>query len=131
MEIWKVIPLPISPQLKEKMERDKKHKEESSKTFGDYLISITNVCFDKCINTDNIFMTKQEEKCIAEFFNKFTDAHIYSFYKFKNINNLIDENNNHSHLDRSKDYGDYYGFLGYIFREDIENIKSKFKPSLH
>ena len=73
MEIKKVIRNPVSPALKEKLERDKANKEEATKSFGDYLISITNYCFDKCINSDSIYFSKSEEKCVNNIFTKFNN----------------------------------------------------------
>ena len=116
MEIKKLIPLPVSPQLKEKMDRDKKHKEEASKSFGDYLISITNHCFDHCIDSESIYFSKKEDICIDNFFSKYTEAHQYTLNKFININHFSEVNT----LDRSKDYGDYYGLLGYLLNEEYK-----------
>lgn len=107
MEIKKVNFFPYSKELKEKRDREQKQKEDASKTFGEYLISITNLCFDKCMKLDNIYISKSEENCVQNCFYKFSEAHTYSFQKFDNINNLIESNA----LSRSKEYGDYYGLL--------------------
>ena len=123
MEIHKIVPLPVSPQLKEKRDLEKKHKEEASKSFGDYLISITNVCFDKCINTDSVVLTKKEENCITEFFNKFGEAHHYAYRKFQYINNLTESDP----LDRWKDFGDYFGVLEWVYKEDLTKITNNYK----
>jgi len=114
MEIKKIVPLSISPQLKDKMDRDLKHKEEASKSIGDYLISITNNCFDYCINTDSIYFTKNEEKCIKNYFEKYKEVHLYTLKKFKDIDQFTSINT----LERSADYGDYHGFLKFLFQED-------------
>jgi hypothetical protein len=113
----------ISPQLKEKREREKKHKEEATKNFGDFLINITNFCFDKCIEADNIYMSKSEEKCVESFFEKYTEAHSYALGKFQEINEITESNK----FERSKDYGDYYGALAFYFREDLEKLGRKYK----
>jgi len=113
----------ISPQLKEKREREKKHKEEATKSFGDYLINITNLCFDKCIIADNIFMSKSEEKCVESFFEKYTEAHSYALGKFQEINEITESNK----FERSKDYGDIYGALAFYFKEDLEKLGKKHK----
>ena len=103
MEIKKYFFVPYSKELKEKKERENKQREEASKTFGDFLISTSNHCFDKCMNLDNIYISKLEENCVKTCFYKFSDAHTYSFHKFQNINILIEQNT----LSRSKEYGDY------------------------
>lgn len=114
MEIKKIVPLTISPQLKEKIERDNKHKEEASKSVGDYLISTTNSCFDYCINTDSIYFTNNEEKCINNYFEKYKEVHLYTLKKFKDIDQFTSRNT----LERSDDYGDYDGFLKFVFQEN-------------
>jgi hypothetical protein len=113
MEIKNIIFFPYSKELKEKKEKEQKQKEEASKTFGEYLISISNLCFDKCMNVDNVYISKSEENCVKNCFNKFSEAHTYSFEKFQKINILIEQNT----LSRSKEYGDYYD----IFAEEAAN----------
>jgi hypothetical protein len=104
MEIKKIAFFPYSKELKEKREKEIKQKEEASKTFGEYLISVSNICFDKCMNLDNLYITKSEERCVRNCFYKFSEAHTYSFEKFQNINILTEQ----IPLSRSKEYGDYY-----------------------
>jgi hypothetical protein len=113
----------LTPQLKEKRDREKKHKEEATKSFGDYLINITNLCFDKCIAADNIYMSKSEEKCVESFFEKYSEVHSYALGKFQEINEITERNK----FERSKDYGDYYGALTYYFNEDLEKLGNKYK----
>jgi len=117
MEIKKVFRNPTSPALKEKHEREKLHKQEATKSFGDYLISITNYCFDKCINPDSIYISKSEEKCVNNIFHKFSEAHHYALNKFEYINISTESDT----LERANEYGDYYDLLQNVFREDIYN----------
>ncbi len=107
MEIKKLNFFPYSKELKEKREKELKQKEEASKTFGDYLISISNLCFDKCMLLDNIYITKAEDNCVKNCFYKFSEAHTFSLKKFTNINKTVENNT----LSRSKEFGDFYDLL--------------------
>jgi hypothetical protein len=121
MEVKSISKIPISPQLKEKMERDQKQKEEATKSFGDYLISLTNKCFDKCIDTDSIYISINEEKCVDAYFDKYYESHLYALNKFNEINNMTEVNT----FERAKDFGDYYGFLEDVYREDLDSLRNK------
>jgi hypothetical protein len=71
-------------------------RNEAAKTYGKYLVNMTNMCFDKCINTDEIYLTRSEDKCIDSCFSKYRDINNHALNKFnqinKDINNNISEN---------------------------------------
>lgn len=100
MEIRSIIEYKFSPELKKKFEEKKKHDEEACKIYGNYLINMSNIIFDKCINLERPHFSREEEKCIRSVFYKFSDAHLISMNKFKFINNLEETNL----LGRADDY---------------------------
>jgi len=114
MEVRFLIPPVISKEKKEQIEKETKQKEEVCRVYGNYLISLANLCFEKCIDTESIKFTKKEEKCVHEFFYKFVDAHQYSYYKFININKISEDP---SHIERSDEYGDFYDLLENLHKE--------------
>ncbi len=122
MEVIRTIEFKLSQELLAKREREKKQKEEASKTFGDYLINFSNMCFDKCINVDSVYLSKEEENCIDSTFYKFYDAHLLSINKFRNINFMTEK----PFLMRGDNYGDYHGFLeSYLNKLNKQNEKKK------
>lgn len=122
MEVRRLTKFVPSKELADKLEKQKKQKEEACKSFGDFLISITNFCFDKCINTDLMHFSKNEKKCVEDMFNKFVQAHQYTYDKFLNINSISE---NSSLLERSEDYGDYFGILQTFLGEDLMKKEEK------
>ena len=64
MELRKIVPIPKTPAYLERLEKERKQKAEASKSFGDFLINISNICFDRCISTDNLHLTKREKRCV-------------------------------------------------------------------
>ncbi len=118
MELRRQVPFKPSKELQAKFDLEKQQKEEASKHMGDYLISLTNTCFDKCINTDKIIFTKNEDKCLNSCFYKFSELHFELLQKFKEINKKIN-------IERSEDYGDYYGFLSTFFDKESYSKNNK------
>ncbi len=108
MEVRGIAPENQSKEVKEKLQKQKEQKEEISKAYGDYLISVTESAFDKCIQTDSINFSKSEKKCIERYFHKIADAHQIAYKKFQYINKMSD---NPSILNRAKDYGDFCGMF--------------------
>ena len=94
------------PEYKEILERQKREKEDAAKIFGNYLITITNICFDKCIKTDKIFFKKSENKCVEVCHNKFTDLYYKTFSKFYQEENF--------NLKRADGYGEASEFFEYL-----------------
>jgi hypothetical protein len=135
MEIKRISNAPISKELKEKLDRQEKNKEEASKLFGDYLISITNLCFDKCMNTNEIYFSKLEDKCVENCFFKFSESHLYAYKKFLNINMFTEIENASSNVyfERANDYGDYYGLLEYMntLNRNIDKVNAESNKNLN
>jgi hypothetical protein len=121
MEVIKNIQYKISQELQTKRDREQKQKEEACKTFGEYLINFSNFCFDKCINVDSVYLTKEEENCISSMFYKFHDAHLHSINKFRKINFKSETH----FLLRGDNYGDYYGFLESYLKYLNINVEKK------
>jgi hypothetical protein len=110
MEQYGVADIPYSKEYPAYQEKEKRKKEEALKQYSSFLISITNMCFNKCINTDSIYFNKTENKCIDSCFHKFTDLNLYAYRKFREINKPMNFN-------RAADFGDYYDYLEYLHRE--------------
>jgi hypothetical protein len=104
MEIKKLVFIPPPIEVRQKQEKIKQQKIEASKTFGDFLINVSNLCFEKCINVTQIYMSKSESKCLTKCYTKFTEAHDYSINKFASLNNIIENKT----LNRSNEFGDRY-----------------------
>jgi hypothetical protein len=116
MEVRALEHIEITKESKERLEKEKKQKAEACKSVGDYLVSVTNLCFDKCIKTDSMIFSKKEEKCVEEFFHKFSEAHHYAYKKFNYINYITE---NSTFFEKANDYGDYFGLLENATGEEI------------
>lgn len=97
-------------------EKQKQEKEEALKIFGNYLITITNVCFEKCIKTDKIYFAKSENQCLEACHKKMHALYNHTFSKFYHEENFS--------LQRATDYGDMYDFRSYI-KYRTENLHRK------
>ena len=117
MELRIGVPLVLSPALKQKREEEERQRNDAARKVGEFMISMTNICFNKCINLNKISLSKKEENCVNSCFNKFSDLNLYSYNKFAEID---------SNIERSNDYGDYYDFLSSFF-----HIKSYTKYYLY
>lgn len=85
MERRKLVVPTLSKYMQEKLNLEKQHKEEGSKVIGDYLLSLTNICFDKCVSTDLIYSSSYENKCIERCFYTFSESYNYIYTKMNNV----------------------------------------------
>lgn len=111
METRKEVPLPISKQLKEKMDRQKEIKQISSKIYGDFLVSATNICFDRCMDTTRLALSRAEGKCVRTCIDKLYAANECAMQKFRDTNEKLTQVN----LLRANDY---------ITPDDVIPVKS-------
>ncbi len=100
------------------LDKQKRDKEEALKIYGNYLISITNICFEKCIDTSRIQMSKSENKCIEACHGKLHKLYYNTFTKFHTEETF--------NLNRATDFGDKYDFHSYLNRLKLKkNVDNK------
>ncbi len=87
------------------VDKEKQQKAEAIKIFSSYLISLTNICFRKCIDTDKLQFSKNENNCLEACQGKLHSLYNLTLKKFH-----LEENFN---IKRSTDFGDKY---------DIQNL---------
>jgi len=112
----------FSPEYEAIKEKQIKDKEEALKIFGDYLISLTEICFEKCIDTQKIKISKIENQCIDNCHEKLHKLHYKTFSKFYNEENF--------NIRRSYDYGDIYDLYNYLDnnkKSENKNLEDKQK----
>jgi hypothetical protein len=90
MELRAIKETKITSERKKILDERESLRNEAAKTYGKFLINMTNLCFDKCINTDNIYYSKNEERCIKSYFTKYSEINNYDLFKFNEINKDID-----------------------------------------
>lgn len=93
----------ISPDRKKILDERETLRNEAAKTYGKYLVNMTNLCFEKCINTDNIYLSRNEDKCIRTCFSKFKDINAYALNKFNEINKDINFNISENYITNIND----------------------------
>ncbi len=92
MEFRSTKEAPLTPERKKILDERESVRNEAAKTYGKYLINITNFCFDRCVNTENIYYSRNEEKCVNSCFSKYEDINNYAMIKFNEINKDINYN---------------------------------------
>jgi hypothetical protein len=103
MEFRSITLYNITPERKKILEERETLRNEAAKTYGKYLVNMTNMCFEKCINTDNIYYSKNEDKCINSCFSKYTDINNYALLKFNEINKDINFNISENYITNFND----------------------------
>lgn len=93
-----------SQYMKDKMQLEKQHKAEGAKIIGEYIISLSNICFDSCVNTDVIYISKKEENCLHNCLKKFSESYSYTYNKMNNVYKNVD-------LSPGLDYVDWDTFV--------------------
>jgi hypothetical protein len=93
----------LSPERKKVLEERETLRNEAAKTYGKYLVNMTNMCFDKCISTDNIYFSRSEDKCIDSCFSKYRDINNYALIKFNEINKDININISENYITNIND----------------------------
>jgi hypothetical protein len=91
-------------------QKEIKDKQDALKIFGNYLISLTNICFEKCIDTTKIQFSNYENNCLDSCHNKFHALYYKTFVKYYNEEKL--------NIKRAFDYGDKYDILTYLKTKD-------------
>lgn len=87
-------------------DKENQQKEDALKIFGSYLISITNICFKKCIDTERIQLSKNEKNCLESCQGK-----MHMLYN-KTLMKIYQEEN--FNLKRSTDFGDKYDLQNFL-----------------
>lgn len=86
-------------------EENKVQIATASKNISYFLLKMTDLCFDKCIDLNTKYMTKYENKCVDSCFKKYVDANEYSYNKFYHISRYKgDESDNYDNLNEILKY---------------------------
>jgi hypothetical protein len=75
-----------TPEQLKRREEESNLRAEAAKTYGKYIIAISNKCFEKCSDVGNLYISKSETKCLEACFHKTTEANDYALQKFSEIN---------------------------------------------
>jgi hypothetical protein len=94
MELRKLQEATWTPQQQKKRQEEESIRQDAAKTYGKYVINMTNICFDKCTDLSNLYHSRTEKDCLQTCFLKFKDLNHYTLEKFikADFNPNISEN---------------------------------------
>ena len=96
--------LPTKKEI-ETQEDDKIQVATASKNISFFILKMTDLCFDKCINLNLKYLSKYENKCIDSCFIKYVETNEYAYNKFYNLSKYKgDEYDNFDNLDEVLKY---------------------------
>lgn len=104
MELRKNTPPVVSEEQRKAKEELKHQKQEAAKSIGEFLISMTNICFDRCIDTNKIQLSSIESSCINNCFLNYNKFNLIAYEKFYDLHFS-------KSTERADDYGDYFELL--------------------
>jgi hypothetical protein len=81
-----------TPEQQRRSKEEEGIRQEAAKTYGKYIISISNKCFEKCSDLDSQYISRKETKCLTNCFNKTYEANQYALDKFSEINKGFNNN---------------------------------------
>lgn len=105
-------PTPMTTSDNERQKAELEEKAELSKFLGSYIISSTEICYSKCVNSGDHYFSSLEQKCLKNCVNGLTNLNAHLIKKmYKKC--------------WEKDYTDYLA-IDYFDKKDVINlIKSK------
>ena len=100
MEFSKVNYRPPNKKEIEAQEEEKIQIATASKNISFFILRISDLCFDKCINLNLKYLSKYENNCINSCFKKYVETNEFAYKKFYNIAMYKgDESDNYDNLD--------------------------------
>ena len=82
--------VPFFPRLPTKADREREKNENIenailSKLLSSYVSNTSNICYGKCIDSNNVIFSNYEKECIKSCVNNMHYMNEYMFNKFSNI----------------------------------------------
>ncbi len=105
MEFSSVNYRPASKREREIREENLVQTATASKNISYFLLKMSDVCFDKCVDVKIKYMTRNENKCVDSCFKKYVEVNEFAYNKFYQISRYKgDESKNYDNLDEVLQY---------------------------